>query len=93
MSKALDRDEVSRRAYELFLSRGGEHGHDVEDWLRAEREVSGAGSAASAEGPVANPGDREAARTGRSSAAQEPSESAAGRGGARAPRARAAGKK
>jgi hypothetical protein len=37
-----NRDDVARRAYELFLSRGGEHGHDQEDWYRAEQEVSGA---------------------------------------------------
>ena len=33
-------DEISRRAYELFLARGGEHGHDLEDWVQAERELS-----------------------------------------------------
>ena len=32
-------EQVARRAYELFLARGGEHGHDVEDWLQAEREL------------------------------------------------------
>lgn len=37
-----NRDAVARRAYELFLSRGGEHGHDQEDWYRAEQEVTGA---------------------------------------------------
>ncbi len=36
------REEVARRAYELFLCRGGEHGHDQEDWLRAEREMASA---------------------------------------------------
>jgi DUF2934 family protein len=35
-------DEIARRAYELFLSRHCEHGHDVEDWLKAERELKGA---------------------------------------------------
>jgi hypothetical protein len=35
-------DEIARRAYDLFLSRRGEHGHDVEDWLQAERELKGA---------------------------------------------------
>lgn len=35
-------ERVAQRAFELFLARGGEHGHDVEDWLRAEREVRGA---------------------------------------------------
>jgi hypothetical protein len=32
-------EEISRRSYELFLERGGTHGHDVEDWLRAESEL------------------------------------------------------
>lgn len=31
--------EIRRRAYELFLARGAVHGHDVADWLRAEREL------------------------------------------------------
>lgn len=36
----LDRaDEVARRAYELYEQRGGEHGHDWNDWFRAEQEV------------------------------------------------------
>ena len=30
----------ARRAYELYLARGGAHGHDVEDWLQAERELN-----------------------------------------------------
>ncbi|HVU50019.1 MAG TPA: DUF2934 domain-containing protein [Polyangia bacterium] len=34
-------EATARRAYELFLARGGEHGHDAEDWLRAEAELSG----------------------------------------------------
>jgi hypothetical protein len=29
------------RAYELFELRGRNHGFDVEDWLRAETEVTG----------------------------------------------------
>ena len=32
-------DDVARRAYDRFVSRGSEHGHDVDDWLRAEREL------------------------------------------------------
>lgn len=31
--------DVARRAYDLFLARGCEHGHDLDDWLTAEREV------------------------------------------------------
>ena len=30
---------IARRAYELFEARGREHGHDQEDWLRAEAEL------------------------------------------------------
>ncbi len=32
-------NEISRRAYELFLARGGLHGYDREDWLEAERSL------------------------------------------------------
>jgi len=34
-------EDVSRRAYELFLERGAAHGGDVDDWLRAEQELGG----------------------------------------------------
>jgi Protein of unknown function (DUF2934) len=30
---------IAKKAYELFERRGGEHGHDVDDWLEAERLV------------------------------------------------------
>ncbi len=33
------RDDIARRAYELFMARGGTHGYDIEDWLKAEREL------------------------------------------------------
>ena len=32
-------DLVARRAYELYESRGSEHGHDIEDWFQAESEM------------------------------------------------------
>lgn len=32
-------DEIARRAYELFLARGRQHGQAKEDWLNAEREL------------------------------------------------------
>ena len=32
-------EEIARRAYDLYLQRGGEHGKDVEDWVRAEKEL------------------------------------------------------
>jgi hypothetical protein len=37
---AAPRDAVALRAYEIFCARGHHHGHDVEDWLAAERELS-----------------------------------------------------
>ena len=39
MTAELDRDRVARRAYELYLARGGSDGMAMDDWLRAEREV------------------------------------------------------
>jgi hypothetical protein len=36
---ALDRGEVERRAYERYCARGCEDGHDLEDWLEAERAL------------------------------------------------------
>ncbi len=32
-------EAVARRAYEIYLARGGEPGHEQEDWLRAEKEL------------------------------------------------------
>jgi len=41
MTETGNVDEVIRaRAYELYVERGMEDGHEVEDWLRAEEEVS-----------------------------------------------------
>jgi hypothetical protein len=33
-------EEISSRAYELYVERGRESGHDLEDWLQAEMEVT-----------------------------------------------------
>lgn len=33
-------EKIARRAHELYVQRGGEHGRDVEDWVRAEKELS-----------------------------------------------------
>jgi Protein of unknown function (DUF2934) len=37
-------EDVARRAYELFLSRDGQHGRDVDDWLEAERQLQSNGT-------------------------------------------------
>lgn len=34
-------EAIRTRAYELFEQRGREEGHDQEDWLRAEEEITG----------------------------------------------------
>jgi hypothetical protein len=33
-------EEIRRRAYVLYEQRGREDGHDIDDWLRAETELS-----------------------------------------------------
>ena len=32
-------EKIRYRAYEIYLERGGEPGHDLEDWLQAEHEL------------------------------------------------------
>jgi hypothetical protein len=32
-------EAIAKRAYELYLARDGEAGHEVEDWLQAESEL------------------------------------------------------
>jgi hypothetical protein len=38
--KELSTQEISDRAYQLYLQRVSEPGKDVEDWIRAEKELS-----------------------------------------------------
>jgi len=33
-------EQIRIRAYELYEQRGGEHGHDFDDWLQAELELT-----------------------------------------------------
>jgi hypothetical protein len=39
---------IARRAFELYSDRGCEDGHDVDDWLNAERELRHASSSSAA---------------------------------------------
>jgi hypothetical protein len=32
-------DDIARRAYDRYLARGCQDGHDLEDWFQAEQEV------------------------------------------------------
>jgi hypothetical protein len=36
---AITEHAIALRAYGLYIARGYENGHDVEDWLQAEREL------------------------------------------------------
>jgi hypothetical protein len=40
-ARPVDRAEISQRAYERYEERGREPGHDVDDWLEAERDLRG----------------------------------------------------
>ena len=32
-------EQIAQRAYEIYQSRGGTEGQDIEDWLEAERQL------------------------------------------------------
>jgi hypothetical protein len=38
--KALSKDNIAHRAYELYTQRGCEPGKDIEDWVRAQKELA-----------------------------------------------------
>jgi hypothetical protein len=38
-------DDIRALAYELYCENGYQHGHDLEYWLEAERQLSGRGKA------------------------------------------------
>jgi len=48
-SLELTEELIRARAYQFYEERGCEDGHDLEDWLRAEAEISGKKPAAAAE--------------------------------------------
>ena len=31
--------QIANRAFDIYVSRGGDHGHDVGDWFEAERQL------------------------------------------------------
>jgi hypothetical protein len=33
-------ERIRLRAYEIYEQRGGDHGHDIDDWLQAELELT-----------------------------------------------------
>ena len=32
-------EKIAARAYQIYLERGCQHGHDIDDWLQAEYEL------------------------------------------------------
>lgn len=43
-----DEETTRKRAYELYVERGMDVGHDLDDWFRAEEELSGKARAVAA---------------------------------------------
>ena len=41
-------EQIRRRAYELYEARGRGNGHDLDDWLEAEAEITGRAERAAA---------------------------------------------
>jgi hypothetical protein len=41
-------EQIRRRAYELYEARGRGNGHDMDDWLEAEAEITGRAERAAA---------------------------------------------
>ncbi len=38
--KELSKEDIAHRAHELYVGRGSQPGKDVEDWVRAEKELT-----------------------------------------------------
>jgi Protein of unknown function (DUF2934) len=39
MRSGVPENDIARRAFELYCDRGRQDGHDIDDWLTAEREL------------------------------------------------------
>ncbi len=44
ISVMVSREEIAALAHRFWTERGRQHGHDAEDWLRAEQELLGKAS-------------------------------------------------
>jgi hypothetical protein len=38
--KLITPEQIEKRAYELYIERGSQDGHDLENWLDAERQLT-----------------------------------------------------
>ena len=48
IASAVTRSDIAQRAFELYCDRGCEDGHDIDDWLNAERELRDASKSSAA---------------------------------------------
>lgn len=48
IASGVTESDIARRAFELYCDRGREDGHDVDDWLNAERELRDASKSSAA---------------------------------------------
>jgi Protein of unknown function (DUF2934) len=48
IGSGVTENDIARRAFELYCDRGREDGHDLADWLNAERELRDASSSSAA---------------------------------------------
>jgi hypothetical protein len=48
IASGVTEGDIARSAFELYCDRGREDGHDVDDWLNAERELRDAASSSAA---------------------------------------------
>jgi Protein of unknown function (DUF2934) len=33
-------DDIRVRAFHMYEKRGGKHGYDIQDWIKAERQIT-----------------------------------------------------
>ena len=48
ITSGVSESDIARRAFELYCDRGREDGHDIDDWLNAERELRDVSSSSAA---------------------------------------------
>ena len=48
IASGVTESDIARRAFELYCDRGREDGHDIDDWLNAERELRDVSSSSAA---------------------------------------------
>ena len=44
VTREIPKDEIAQLAHQLWNERGRQHGHDADDWLRAEQLLRGKAS-------------------------------------------------